>query len=295
VKISSLFAGAAERTHTLREQIASAESRYYWWFDHPPDWERPRRTLYITGWCVSREGRKIRAVRARIGRQEFAGNYGIERKDVGAAVQRIGLAIALPLPAGKSQVCIEVQEADRVWRAIAIRDAFGASDGESAAPIDPKYFIPNPGANPRIEFWIDEPVVWPKKIRYLKVAGWCIAFSGDEVTEVRARVGNNIFPARFGKLRPDIGLRYDNRPGALRSGFSLNATIPPGRSQLIMEARSGEGPWERFFPVSVAWSYFPRAIGWGVGNRQRLCALDTMLRSAPTRGRTTHSGANRKV
>jgi glycosyltransferase involved in cell wall biosynthesis len=246
VKISSLFAGAAERTHTLREQIASAESRYYWWFDHPPDWERPRRTLYITGWCVSREGRKIRAVRARIGRQEFAGNYGIERKDVGAAVQRIGLAIALPLPAGKSQVCIEVQEADRVWRAIAIRDVFGASDGESAAPIDPKYFIPNPGANPRIEFWIDEPVVWPKKIRYLKVAGWCVAISGDEVTEVRARVGNNIFPARFGKLRPDIGLRYDNRPGALRSGFSLNATIPPGRSQLIMEARSGEGPWERF-------------------------------------------------
>ncbi len=205
------------------------------------------RTLYLTGWCVSREGKKIRAMRARIGRQEFAGNYGIERKDVGAAVHRIGFAIAIPLPAGKSQVCVEVQEADRTWQAIAIRDVFGASDGESAAPIDPKYFIPNPGANPRIEFWIDEPVVWPKKIRYLKVSGWCVAISGDEISEVRARVGNNIFPARFGKLRPDIGLRYDNRPGALRSGFSLNATIPPGRSQLIMEARSGEGPWQRFF------------------------------------------------
>ena len=186
-------------------------------------------------------------MRARIGRREFAGNYGIERKDVGAAVQRIGFAIALLLPAGKSQVCVEVQEADRVWRAIAIRDVFGAADGESAAPIDPKYFIPNPGANPRIEFWIDEPLVWPRKIRYLKIAGWCVAISGDEISEVRARVRNNIFPARFGKLRPDIGLRYDNRPGALRSGFSLNATIPPGRSQLILEARSGEGPWQRFF------------------------------------------------
>jgi glycosyltransferase involved in cell wall biosynthesis len=246
-KVLSLFAGAAERTDVLSEQIASAESRYYWWFDYPIDWERPRRTLYITGWCVSREGKKIRAMRARIGHQEFAGNYGIERKDVGAAVQRIGFAIALPLPSGRSQVCVEVQEADRIWRAIAIRDVFGAADGESAAPIDPKYFIPNPGANPRIEFWIDEPVVWPKKIRYLKIAGWCVAISGGEVTEVRARVGNNIFPARFGKVRPDIGLRYDNRPGALRSGFSLNATIPPGRSQLIMEARSGEGPWQRFF------------------------------------------------
>ena len=205
------------------------------------------RTLYLTGWCVSREGKEVRAMRARLGRQEFAGNYGIERKDVGVAVQRIGFAIAIPLPAGKSQVCVEVQEADRVWRAIAIRDVFGASDGESAAPIDPKYFIPNPGANPRIEFWLDRPLVWPKKIRYLKVSGWCLAISGDEITEVRARVRKNIFPARFGKLRPDIGLRYDNRPGALRSGFSLNATIPRGRSQFRMEARSGEGPWETFF------------------------------------------------
>ena len=247
MKISSLFAGAAERTHAVNEQIASAESRYYWWFDHPTDWEQPMRTLYLTGWCVSREGKEIRAMRARLGRQELAGNYGIERKDVGAAVQRIGFAIAIPLPAGKSQVFIEVQEADCVWRAIAIRDVFGASDGESAAPIDPKYFIPNPGANPRIEFWLDRPLVWPKKIRHLKVSGWCLAISGDEISEVRARVRKNIFPARFGKLRPDIGLRYDNRPGALRSGFSLNATIPPGRSQFIMEARSGEGPWETFF------------------------------------------------
>ena len=205
------------------------------------------RTLYVTGWCVSREGKEIRAMRARFGRQEFAANYGIERKDVGAAVQRIGFAIAIPLPAGKSQVFIEVQEADCVWRAISTQAVFGASDGESAAPIDPKYFIPNPGANPRIEFWLDRPLLWPKKIRCLKVSGWCLAISGDEITEVRARVRKNIFPARFGKLRPDIGLRYDNRPGALRSGFSLNATIPRGRSQFIMEARSGEGPWETFF------------------------------------------------
>jgi len=205
------------------------------------------RTLYVTGWCVSREGKEIRAMRARFGRQECAANYGIERKDVGAAVQRIGFAIAIPLPAGKSQVFIEVQEADCVWRAISTQAVFGASDGESAAPIDPKYFIPNPGANPRIEFWLDRPLLWPKKIRYLKVSGWCLAISGDEITEVRARVRKNIFPARFGKLRPDIGLRYDNRPGALRSGFSLNATIPRGRSQFIMEARSGEGPWETFF------------------------------------------------
>jgi len=166
---------------------------------------------------------------------------------VGAATQRIGFAIAVPLPTGKSQVHIDVQEADAVWRPISTRTVFGVLDRESDPPIDPKYFIPNADVSPRIEFWIDRPLVWPKKIRHLKISGWCVAISGDKITKVRARVGKKNFPARFGNVRPDIGLRYDNRPGALRSGFLLNAIIPPGRNQVVIEARSGGGPWETFF------------------------------------------------
>jgi glycosyltransferase involved in cell wall biosynthesis len=252
VKIGSLLRGSAERTHALKEQIARAESRYHWWFDHPVDWERPTPTLYVTGWCVNRYGKKIRAIRAHIGRRKVLGNYGIERKDVGATfgtkpAERIGFAIAVPLPKRKSQVAIEIQEADGVWRAISNRAVFGTSNGGSQAPIDPKYFIHNPGANPRIEFWLDRPFVWPEKTRYLKISGWCFATSGDEITEVRARIRKKVFPARFGKPRPDIGLRYENRLGALRSGFSLEAIIPPGRSQFSLEARSDKGPWKTFF------------------------------------------------
>ena len=117
---------------------------------------------------MSRYGKKIRSIRARRGRQKFLGNYGIERKDVGAALERIGFAIAVPLPRGKSQVITEVQESDGVWRAISIRTVFGTPNGDSQAPVDPKYFVHNPGANPRIEFWLDRPLVWPKKIRHLK-------------------------------------------------------------------------------------------------------------------------------
>jgi O-antigen biosynthesis protein len=256
VKVPSFFADTSARARALSEQIASAEDRYYWWFDHPVEWERPARTLYITGWCVSRYGKKIRSIRARRGRQKFLGNYGIARKDVGAAFERIGFAIAVPLPRGKSQVTIEVQEKDGVWRAVLSRTVFGNSNGASQAPVDPKYFVHNPGANPRIEFWLDRPLVWPKKARQLKVSGWCFAISGDEITEVRARVRKNFFPARFGTPRPDIGLEYDNRPGALRSGFSLQAIIPPGRSEFIMEARSGNGPWETFFIHPVRGAIF---------------------------------------
>jgi glycosyltransferase involved in cell wall biosynthesis len=251
-KVPSLFRGSVERSRSADERITSAERRYSWWFDNPLDWERPVRTLYITGWCVNRRGKDIRGIRARIGRRKFFGNYGIQRKDVAAAlgpivVERSGFAIAVRLPLGNSQVVIEVQEADGLWRVIAIRHAFGARNKESEPPIDAKYFIPNPGANPRIEFWIDQPSVWSRKTRYLRVSGWCLAISGTEVTDVRARVRQKIFRARFGTVRPDIGLLFKNRTGALRSGFSLDAIIPPGRSQFIIEARSGEGPWETFF------------------------------------------------
>jgi GT2 family glycosyltransferase len=256
VKISSVFAGATNRARTLDEEVASAEDRYYWWFDHPVDWERPARMLYIAGWCVSRYGKKIRSIRASVGRRKFIGNYGIRRKDVGAASERIGFAIAVRLPKGKSQVIVEVQERDGMWRAISNRAAFGSRTGDSIPPIDPKYFIPNPGANQRIQFWVDRPLVWPDKARQLKVTGWCFAISGDEITEVRARVRKKCFPARFGTARPDIGLEYGNRPGALRSGFSLQAIIPPGRSEFRIEARSGDGPWETFFIHPVRGTFF---------------------------------------
>jgi glycosyltransferase involved in cell wall biosynthesis len=265
VKLPSLFADKSARARALSEQIASAESLYHWWFDNPVDWERPTQTLYITGWCVSARGRNIWAMRARVGRRKFLGNYGIERKDVGATLakkpaERIGFAVAVPLPRGKSQVTIEVQEWDGVWRPISRRAVCGTSIGDSQAPIDPKYFIYNPGANPRIEFWLDRPLVWPKKARHLKVAGWCFALSGDEITEVRARVRKNFFPARFGTPRPDIGLEYDNRPGAFRSGFSLQVIVPPGRSEFIMEARSGDGPWESFFVHPVRGPIFRKQL-----------------------------------
>src|SRR5262245_14272895 len=251
-RVSSLLRDSVERGRAVDERITSVEKRYSWWSDNPLDWERPVRTLYITGWCVNRCGKSICDIRARIGRRKFLGNYGIQRKDVSAAlgpmaVERSGFAIAVALPLRKSQIAIEVQEADGVWRVIAIRDAFGTRNKESKAPIDAKYFIPNPGANPRIEFWIDQPSVWSRKIRYLRVSGWCVAISGNELTEVRARVRQKIFRARFGTVRPDIGLLFDNRPGALRSGFSLDTIIPPGRSQVIIEARSGDKPWETFF------------------------------------------------
>lgn len=260
--LARLFASAAEEQRLLDQQMARARKKYSLWFDHPLDWERPVSTLYLTGWCLRRDGKRIRDLRVRIGRRKFHGNYGIERKDVAAKLGeqttevRSGFAIAVPLPAGRSRLVVELHEANGAWQPIVAQNAVGAPNEKPAPPQDAKYFIPNPGANPRIEFWIDRPSVWSKKIRYLRVTGWCLAVSGGDVTEVRARVRSKVFPARFGTIRPDIAVLFDNLPGALRSGFSLDATVPPGRSQIILETRSGEGPWETFFIHPVRGPFF---------------------------------------
>ena len=255
--LTRLLLPVARRQHLLDKQIARARKKYSLWFDHPLDWKRPASTLYLTGWCLRRDGMRAHDLRARIGRRKFYGNYGIVRKDVAAKLgekkteARSGFAIAVPLPAGKSQLLMEVRETDGAWQPIVAQNVAGAPNDEPAPPIDPKYFLHNPGANSRIEFWLDRPSVWSKKIRYLRITGWCLATSGDQITAVRARLRKKISGARFGTIRPDIALLFDNTPGALRSGFSLDLKVPGGRSQLILEARSGEERWETFFVHQV--------------------------------------------
>ncbi len=238
-----------------KKQIALTKKQFAWWFNHPVDWGRSVSTLYAVGFCVPRGVRQVRAIRGRIGRRRFAGNYGIRRPDVAAVhgdgLVRSGFALAVPLPRGKSRLTIEVQDDAGAWWLLAEHEVLGAPDENTEPPQDAKYFIPNPGASPRIEFWLDRPSVWTKKIRYLRLTGWCLATAGPEITAMRARVRGKLFPARFGTVRPDIALLFENRPGALRSGFSVDLYVPPGRSLLTCEARSGDGPWEVFFSHPV--------------------------------------------
>lgn len=249
----------AKRERARKAEIARTKKNYAWWFDHPRDWDQLGKTLYLVGWCVPRGEKQVRAIRARVGRRKFPGNYGISRPDValarGADFSRSGFAIAALLPRRKARLTIEVQDQTGRWHTIASREVIG-SPNDAAPPQDAKYFIPNPAANSRIEFWLDLPTVWTKKIRYLRLSGWCLAVAGPEISQVRARIRGKEFAARFGTVRPDIALLFESRPGALRSGFSLDAFVPPGRSRLVLEARSGDEPWEVFFEQTLRGPYF---------------------------------------
>lgn len=243
-----------------KRRRALSRKTFAWWIDHPADLHAPAATLYLVGWCAPRGEKTVRAIRGRIGRRKFAGNYGIARPDVattrGAAAARSGFALAVPLPRGPSCLAIEAMDDSGAWHILTETEVCGAPNEKREPPQDAKYFLHNPGAHPHIEFWLDRPSVWTKKIRYLRLSGWCLATEGAEISAVRARVRGREFPARFGTVRPDIALLFDNRPGALRSGFSADVVVPPGRSQLVMEARCGDGSWQSFFRQTVRGPFF---------------------------------------
>ncbi len=250
MKLSRLWKGGPRPEDVLKKQISQTKKQFAFWFNHPVDWTKPVRTLYLVGWCATRSGECVRAIRGRIGRRKFSGNYGIMRPDVaashGPAAVRSGFALAVPLPPGKSRLTIEAQDMTGPWRPIASHEVIGAPNDEES-PQDVKYFIPNPGANSRIEFWLDRPAVWTKKIRYLRLSGWSVATSGAELSALRARLRGRVFQARFGLVRPDIAVLFRNIPGSLGSGFTIDVFVPPGRGELILEARGDDGPWETFF------------------------------------------------
>lgn len=260
------FSRTTKQEWKHKVDLADAPARYDWWFDRPADWNQPVRTLYISGWCLDRTGGRIDGIRARIGRREFPGNYGFERKDLAAiygqnrVFTRSGFAIAVPLRPGKSLVFLECKHPGGEWRPFFEHEVSRATKNDPAAePLTPAelgYFTFNARTSSRLQFWLDQPDDWSRKVRHLHISGWCLAASGEPVTAVRARIGRKIFPATYGITRPDIALAFEQHPGALRSGFSLDVILPRIPAALILEAGDAQGRWEPFFEQRVRGPFF---------------------------------------
>ncbi len=239
----------------------NAPARYDFWIERPLDWTTPVRTLYIAGWCVDRSDEPIVAIRARIGSRKFPGNYGIERSDVAARyhngpdAKRSGFAIAVPVPKKTSELKLELQNEDGEWRQFFSQRIPGASrtarPDEMFAPPGGEYFVPSTAKQSRFQFWLDRPGDWSKKIRYLRVSGWCLTTFGEPIAEVRGRIRGKVFSARYGIRRPDVAKILSAKPGALHSGFVLDAIVPRGPARFVLEARNANGAWESFFNYRI--------------------------------------------
>lgn len=109
--------------------------------DLPKQWRTGRDVLLIKGWCLSRSGRELAGIRAKIGKKSKLGRYGTERPDIcemfggDLSARRAGFTIELPVPAGRSEVTLEAIPLGGEWQPFfqheLIREA--AEDGSGDA------------------------------------------------------------------------------------------------------------------------------------------------------------------
>lgn len=263
------FLRSAEEKRAWKER---ERARWQFWFDRPITWERlVGRKLYLSGWCVDLEGKSVRAIRARIGRRKFAGNYGFYRPDVGEIYPHLrfapesGFAIFAEPPVGRSDLVIEIKSAGHRWREVFSR-TIEASD-ITQEPLPSEETAPfRDGAIQvfgRFASWVHRPGKWEDAVRYLRLEGWCFARDGEEITQIRACIRRQRFAATYPIMRPDVALAHERRPGSLRSGFAVDVIVPRGRSELVLEARRGQGNWEPFFAANARGPF-----AWGAVDEQ---------------------------
>lgn len=256
--VGPLRVRAAEREHWQKIDEAEGQGRYAFFFSRPNDWNKPAQTLRVTGWCVDQTGDWIRDIRAVVGGRTFPGRYGIERPDVAAwiphrpAARDSGFVLTAELPRGKQIIRLEAKGSDGIWRQFFVSEVIGGESPDDE-PLTPDEIAHFEGfeRRPRFRFWFDRPTDWSQPVRHLRVSGWCVATWGEEIRELRARIRGRTYKASYGILRPDVAAILESGAGALRSGFALDVAVPWGFATLILEARSGRGPWEQFFCARV--------------------------------------------
>jgi len=248
-----VIAGLDDEAHW---QELNAPMRYEFFFDHPKSWSEPRRILYVAGWCVDRTNAKIHGIRARVGAHEIPANYGIERPDVADYLPaspnaaQSGFSIAIPVPKQPVDLKFEVLSEGGGWQQFFSqpipRRSKTATPEQLFAPPDVEFLIPGTTQKSRFRFWLDLPRDWAKKIRYLRIAGWCVAMWGEPLRQVRGRIGKKIYSARYGMRRVDVATAV-GKADATRCALSLFVVVPRIPVTLTLEARAADGPWETFF------------------------------------------------
>ena len=210
---------------------------------------------------MARNGAPLHGIRARLREEIFSGRFEHDREDVLNEVQvtgaplRCGFVIPLFLPAGKAQLVIEAVDTDDVWHQVHTRMVRGSILSHPGQRLWCDVDTDEP-----YNFWFDLPNDWSTKTHQLHISGWCFAKNPPEISELRARIGENIFAARYGIQRPDVAAAFNNQDGSLHSGFDVDAILPRAYSRLVMEARRDTTTWEVFYcrRVRGSWKFFGR-------------------------------------
>lgn len=249
-------------------------------------------SLWIQGWILRRNGEPIYRIRARVGKQQWPGQYGIPRPDVVAlfpqnpAAAFCGFSIAVPLPrvAGSFELLLEAKCGKGGWSKFYREEIRARKLGpektsqwrlprflrREALPVQTIHY-------PQLsdyQSWLDEPLDWTRLPVRFRISGWCFATSGEPIQAIRARVGRRAYPGSYGIFRADVAASHLDRPGTFKSGFAIDAHAPRGRARLVIEVQHSDGGWSEVFRrrITAPILNFRRAAEtqlWKIGDYRR--------------------------
>lgn len=87
------------------------------------------------------------------------------------------------------------------------------------------------------------------------LGGWVMPKSGTHFTDVRAWLGDRIFPGILGWPRADLAAHFQTGRPVVLAEFKIVVDLPPGPSDLLLEVLEIEGRWSPF--QQVAFSTLP--------------------------------------
>lgn len=104
-----------------------------------------------------------------------------------------------------------------------------------------------PSAARQIAFAIDSPADWDNISEKVIISGWCFHPTGEQIAGVRARIGPKTHMGRYGLERNDVAGAIGHGSIARYSGFTIECTIPPEPSRIVIETIVQGEEWKAFF------------------------------------------------
>ena len=119
--------GRTSRPDFAPDRYEGLDRGYVCWLDQPRDWKKLSRRFRISGWCFAKNGETIQAIRARVGKRDFPGNFGLFRADVAAtfgdrpSTFKSGFDVAVEVPRIPVLLRLEARDAHGAWKEILSR------------------------------------------------------------------------------------------------------------------------------------------------------------------------------
>ena len=94
---------------------------------------------------------------------------------------------------------------------------------------------------------IDAPRSWSGVAHHTNVRGWVLTEEPVALREIRARIGDRVYPGAYGLPRPDVGLKFNKFPLANYSGFKIGLVVEDRDKEVELEVCDESGAWHSFF------------------------------------------------